>query len=400
MQQICRDNNSKAWPIYDDVMWKMEYQKKMIKIKIITCHNVYNAGASLQSYALQKYLRDHGHDVEIIDYRPDYLARHYSLTAINNPKFDKPLLRELYILLKLKTRIKALKSKKKENFDKFTELFLKTTNIRYKSCEDLKRKCPEADLYIAGSDQIWNPLFQNGKDPAFFLDFVSNGGKRASYAASFAVESISKEDEERDKQFLKAFDYISVRENSALKILDSLGFAAELVCDPVFLLDSEEWEKMLIPFKADRNYIFMYDFDSNAKILQMIKEYARKHNLEIISAFPIEGGKWISNIGPREFLGVIKGAKLVVSNSFHATAFSIIFQIPFLVFDRKEQINTRMRDLMKHLGVNEKMRITPEYELPPIEYDWNSIEEKKKQFVNESKEFLRKCIKIGECNDK
>ena len=94
-----------------------------MKIKTITCHDVYNVGASLQAFALQEYLRSLGHNVEIIDYKPEYLSRHYSLTAVNNPRYRKPLLRELYILLKLPKRLRKQKSEKKAAFDRFKKRF-------------------------------------------------------------------------------------------------------------------------------------------------------------------------------------------------------------------------------------------------------------------------------------
>lgn len=363
-----------------------------MRIKTITCHDVYNVGASLQAYALQKYLSDLGHDVQIIDYKPDYLSRHYSLTSVNNPKYNKPLLREIYIILKLKNRIKALKSEKKKAFDQFKEQYLNITEKRYLSFDNLKKDCPEADIYIAGSDQIWNPLFPNGKDPSFFLDFVPDHKIKASYAASFAVEQISEEDKERDKKLLDKFDYISVRESSALDILKSMNLIGSHVCDPVFLLNSKDWERIIVPFNHTKKYIFVYDFDSNNAIHDRIKSYASKNDLDIVSAFPFDGGKCIQRLGPREFLGVINCSELVVSNSFHATAFSIIFHKPFMVFNRQEKINARMNDLIQYFGIDSRTILNPINDLPSVIYDWTSIEENMKQFVNESKEFLSRII--------
>ena len=178
-----------------------------MKIKTITCHDVYNVGASLQAYALVEYLRNLGHQAEIIDYKPPYL-QHYQLTGVANPRYDKPVLREIYQLLKLPGRIAARKSRRKKNFDIFTEKYLPRTSKTYSSIEELKADTPEADIYIAGSDQIWNPLFQNGKDPSFFLQFAPNSSKRISYAASFAVDALAAEDSGRLKEWLKNLDAI------------------------------------------------------------------------------------------------------------------------------------------------------------------------------------------------
>ena len=138
----------------------------------ITCHDVYNAGASLQAYALQQYLISLGIDNKIIDYKPDYLSRHYSLTTIDNPKFNKGVLKYVYLTAKFPRRFINLCGLKKKRFDQFRNKYLILTENRYNSNEDLKNSLPEADIYIAGSDQIWNTLFNNGKDPAFYLDFA------------------------------------------------------------------------------------------------------------------------------------------------------------------------------------------------------------------------------------
>lgn len=162
-----------------------------MKIKTITCHDVYNVGASLQAYALVTYLRKLGHDAQIIDYKPDYLSNHYPLWGLGNPAYDKPVIRELYNLAKLPGRLKARNGK--AEYDRFTAEFLPLTPRRYTSNDDLKQNPPEADVYFAGSDQIWNCFFPNGKDPAFYLDFAPAGSVRASYAASFAMDDIPEE---------------------------------------------------------------------------------------------------------------------------------------------------------------------------------------------------------------
>lgn len=365
-----------------------------MKIKTITCHDVYNVGASLQAYALQKYLSSLGHDTEIIDYKPEYLSRHYSLTAINNPKYRKPVLRELYILAKLPKRIKAQKSEKKKAFDDFRHKYLKLTKRRYRSNKELQMKCPEADIYLAGSDQIWNPLFPNGRDPAFFLDFVPNGKIKASYAASFAVAEIEDEERIRIGDYLRKFNIISVRENSAFGLLEEMHLKGTHVCDPVFLISEENWRSIAVPFLEQRPYIFIYDFDGNKEIHQMLKNFADKNDLAIVSAFPFKGGRHLPGLGPLEFLGVIAKAKMVISNSFHATAFSIIFHVPFAVFNRKEAINVRMTDLTRCFGC-EKSQINEKEEIVFPELDWNEIDKKRDDLIMQSKQYLDQCIAMG-----
>ena len=213
---------------------------KEMKIKTITCHDVYNTGASLQAYALSAYLKKLGHDVEIIDYKPDYL-KHYELWGVRNPKFDRLILREIYNILKLPGRIKDRLSKRKKAFDSFTKTYLPVTSMTFHTNEELKRANVSADVFFAGSDQIWNTIFKNGKDPAFYLDFASSDAICASYAASFATEDVAEEYKSVVSTWLNKMDYISVREKSAIGILERLGIhGGQQVVDPVFLLNRQD----------------------------------------------------------------------------------------------------------------------------------------------------------------
>ena len=361
-----------------------------MKIKTITCHDVYNLGASLQAYALAKYLKTCNHDVQIIDYKPDYLSRHYSLTWVPNPRFDRPILRQAYLLAKLPGRLKARKSLRKRRFDAFREAYLPLTAQRYASADELQANCPDADVYIAGSDQIWNPVFRNGKDPAFFLKFVPDNKKKISYAASFSVDELSQEDSERILPWLRRLDAISVREPSGVALLSNMGLSGTQVMDPVFLLPKEQWKDIAIcPDRKD--YILVYDFDNSVLVRNIATALAEQTGKKIISVFPMNGADQVwSDMGPREFLGAILNADCVISNSFHATAFSLIFQKDFYVVNREEKINTRMRDLLGSLSLSERLiSVLPDEEAPLI---WHNIKEKLDSQIAVSKAFLRDQI--------
>ena len=217
-----------------------------MKICTITCHRVYNYGASLQAYALQNYLEGKGHTVKIIDYRPWYLNMRYNfwfiapISRMYSVASRFWIIRFIYCLLKRRDALKNYG--RKRAFDNFTQQYLRLTDRSYNTLDSLKNMPPLADLYIAGSDQIWNSNYNNGRDPAFYLDFGSINIKRASYAASFAINAIQEDRKPFVKNQLKKFDYISVRERTGLEILRNLGINdAFLVNDPVFLLDKEKW---------------------------------------------------------------------------------------------------------------------------------------------------------------
>ena len=337
-------------------------------IKTITCHKVYNLGASLQAYALAAYLQGRGHEVQIIDYQPLYL-RHYRLTGVPNPRFDKPFLRETYQIAKFPGRLyDRLTSKRKRAFDRFTAEYLPVTQTTYSDIVALRANPPEADLYIAGSDQIWNPLFRNGKDSAFFLDFVPEGKRRISYAASFAVEALEKQDADRMKPWLEQLDAVSVRESSGVALLADMGINGVQVVDPVFLLPKESWERLAVQLPM-RDYILVYDFDNNPKVKEIAQVISRKTGKKIVSLFPVDWADAVwADAGPCEFLGAVQNAGIVLSNSFHATAFSLIFQKDFYVVNRTEGINARMKDMVGDLGLADRLICTVPAAITAIDY--------------------------------
>lgn len=367
-----------------------------MKICTITCHDVYNVGASLQAYALQTYLKSLGHDVRIIDYKPDYLSQHYRLDIVSNQKYDKPFLRQAYLLAKLPGRLRILPRKKV--FDEFTAKYLTLTK-RYASNAELSADPPEADVYFAGSDQIWNPLFRNGKDPAFYLDFVQHG-LRASYAASFAVDKFPQELCDVTARYLRRFDHISARETSGLAILQLLGIRnAETVLDPVFLLDKAHWESMArLPAEAEKPYLLVYDFDNSPAVRVLAEKIARERGLKIYSVFDLPYAQRCFTLsGPQEFLGLVRQASFVLSNSFHATAFSAIFEREFAVVERTEKINTRMRDFTALLGIPE--RILSADSPVPSDIDWNSVHRRLDAEIAGSKAYIDRVLGSVKRND-
>lgn len=363
-----------------------------MKIKTITCHDVYNAGASLQAYALSKYLIDLGNDVEIIDYKPDYLSGHFKLFSIANHKYDKPILRAVYNVLKLPKRLTALLGRRKREYDKFTSI-LPLTDKQYVSNMDLKQNPPMADVYFAGSDQIWNTTFKNGKDPAFYLDFTPKDSIKASYAASFATEDIIEEYKPKVTKWLSDFDYISVRESSGVDIIKNLGIDnAVTVLDPVFLLNSDKWQQIEKPLHLKKRYILVYDFDKSEAVKSFVTKKAEEDKLKIYSVQKCDyADKCFWNEGPAAFLSLVKNAEFVVSNSFHATAFSLVFQKQFVVFNRNEKINTRMRDLLATVGLQERIILDNSYNLETIDY--SLVNSKLAIETKKSKEYIDMVLK-------
>ena len=364
-----------------------------MQIRIITCHDVYNHGASLQAYALQTYLELMGHSVEIIDYKPDYLSRHYLLWSVDNPIFDKPFIKQLYLMAKLPGRLVVLKRKKV--FDAFTKLYLKRTARRYHSNEELKANPPHADVYIAGSDQIWNTLFQNGRDAAFYLDFAPKEAKRISYGASFATEDVVEEYKPFVRKMLQNFDVISIRERCSLSLLASLGREDGVaVCDPVFLLLKEQWNEVTSHTHEKERYLLVYDTEHSAKIQEIVQRIAKEKILKIynISGFRlgyVDKDLWASS--PLDFVQLVRDADYVVSNSFHATAFSLIYERDFCVVNRSEGINERMKSLLMSYNIED--RLVTGYSASLLNsIDYKVVNPLLQKDIDDSKSFLKKVL--------
>lgn len=335
-----------------------------MKIKTITCHRVYNYGASLQAYALQHYLETLGHNVEIIDYWPKQFHGRYNLWFFpQESKYFKivcklPLLKYPLGLLR---NIRMLKTwGRKKAFTNFEKKYMHISPVRYFTSEELKSNPPKADAYITGSDQVWNTDMENGRYPAYYLDFGDKKTKRISYAASFGIPLVNDKYKDFVAEELNKIDFISVRENSGLSVLDTLGISRGTnVLDPVFLLSPNEWNN-LSDFADDygltsNQYILVYDFThDDTRIRNMAVKLAEGKKMPIVSindyATIDYASKNINNAGPLEFLKLIKNASAVVCNSFHATAFSVIFQKEFYVYPLIKQRNSsRMKDFLSEI---------------------------------------------------
>lgn len=313
-----------------------------MKICTITCQNADNHGARLQCYALVKHLQKQGHTVEVIDYRPDYM-RDPELWYW--PGFSLKQWAKLFLQFSYRRRCVL----RHQCFEKFSKKYIPLTRI-YNSIDELRQDPPEADMYIAGSDQIWNTTFSNGTDPGYYLDFGEKSVRRESFAASFATEDIVPSARDFVKENLKRFDKITVREQSALKILENLGYQGSLQDDPVFLLSAQEWNEIADGTGEGENYVLVYDFYNDDNIKQEALRIAQERDLNIYAVCSMKLSYADKNYvysGPETFVSLIKNASCVVSNSFHGTVFAMIYRVPFKVIDRPDGLNVRMHDLLE-----------------------------------------------------
>jgi hypothetical protein len=368
-----------------------------MKIKTITSHDVYNYGASLQAYALMTYLQSLGHDVEIIDYKPEYVLRRYNYMWVNPESvFHKFwITRFIYRILKFIQRQTTMLRKK--SIDNFTKEYLKTTST-YHSNEDLKKNPPLADAYFVGSDQVWNTLYDAGKDPAFYLDFAPMDTKKISYAASFSATDNKKEHQLLNQHKLKKFNNISVREHHGLQILESMNLKGIWVADPVFLLTKEHWGNLLKSFKKKEKYILIYDFERNRLLKEFARYLAKLKDLKIYSVndtYPLlYADRNFNNAGPLDFITLIYNADYFISNSLHGTLFSILFEKDFFVFGRtRHKVNSRMESILKLVQLEDRY-ITSNKDFPNAfhKIDYKYVNQILLRHIAASKEYIDQAL--------
>ena len=325
----------------------------------ITFHNAHNYGAMLQTYALQNKIINLGYETEVIDFLSEDLIKGYKVKLFNFSNGIKSCISSLTSY--------SIRKKRYEIFEKFLKEKIKLTERRYFTIEDLRKDNEIFDICITGSDQVWNPAIVYS--PAYFLSFGSKNTKRISYAASFGQEKILKEYEEKVEEHLKNFDYISVREKSGINLVKKLsGKDATQVLDPVFLLSKDEWKKLenniIKDFNLENGYILVYSMEKNPLIMETaekLKKYLNKPIVIIHSSYGLKTQIEIlrsKNInipvaGPQEFITLFANADCIVTNSFHGTAFSIVFDKPFLSVPHTTR-NTRLQSILELLKLEKR----------------------------------------------
>ncbi|MHA3060017.1 polysaccharide pyruvyl transferase family protein [Acinetobacter sp. ANC 4636] len=361
---------------------------------IITCHDVYNHGASLQCYGLSTFIKSQKLKVVVIDYKPKYLQKNFSFFYVPLGKWRRFLfIRWFYILAKVPERFQSLL--RKRNFDDFTQKYIIVSLKSYTNNDELKEISKEADIYICGSDQIWNTLFSNGADPAFYLNFVDNTKVKASYAASLSTEKIYHNLEGFIRKEVEKLDFISVRENMGKELLESIGVNKHIthVLDPAFLLTTEEWDNIALNVSFSERYLLIYDFEESDLIKEIALSIASQQSLKIYTVNPGKfnyADKKFNNVGPDMFLTLIKNARYIISNSYHAVVFSIIYRKDFFVVNRAEAINVRMHDLLTLLGL--ESRLVSNVSDINLNDKINFNETKLEECIDFSKNFLKQVL--------
>lgn len=353
------------------------------KTGILTFHSALSYGAALQSYALQQFLFDCGVDNEIVDYRCEYMEKNYkSLIKIVKGKELKSFVGSI---VKMPNKIKNLKLSKGFQ-DKFMKRSKPVTRENIESIRD------DYKVFISGSDQVWSPVCV-GFDKTYFLDFAKPEQKY-SYAASLGTSAIPNELHSEYKKLLSDFRCRSMREESGKKVVESItGKEAHLNVDPTLLLKSEQWDKIAGERIIKEKYIFLFNVLKPKKLIEYAVKLGKEKNLPVYylndKHLPIKGVKYVKHVAADGFVNLIKNAEYVVSNSFHASAFSIIYH-KNLVMELDTQVlrNIRSEELMKKLSMNDR-EIKEGLNINPDAYvDWDKVD----NYLADNREISRKYL--------
>lgn len=326
-----------------------------MKTGLITFYHIHHYGAVLQAYATRCAVESLGSECEILNY---YVNQ-------NNELFKKPTsIRSAAANAHTALHYRALQARR-DRFEEFARKCLPVTERRYGSFEELQRDPPAYDVYLSGSDQIWNPkLFPDGRfDPVFFGAFA--GGRKIAYAPSFGIPRIPDGMEEELKGYLSQFSALSVREQQGQKIIrDLTGREVPVVLDPTLLLRREDWNVLAAEPAMRRGYILCYCISEPGALIPYVRRLAEETGLPVVQLCGIRQkvhprAECILDAGPAQFLGLFRGAGYVCTNSFHGTVFSLQFEKPFFTAVAPSEMaapeQSRTFSLLQSMGLTERI---------------------------------------------
>lgn len=354
-----------------------------------------NYGAVLQAYALSHYFESLNCDTTIIDYLPKYITSENSIWHVSNERFRRNImLKAVYLFGKLPFRLKQ-----KQLFSKFRCNELKLTKPYY-SYINLVENSPQTDFYFCGSDQIWNSKNETIKDPVYFLQFVSDKTKRYSYAVSGMIPNpVSEEIQKNVIPMIDSFQALAFREATMIETLQSyIVQPIKHVCDPVFLLDADVWQRLgkkHSSIKLNEKYILVYAVGDGFMTFQNARILSDKTGLPVYCISWSQQKLLYVNrtftCSPYDFLLLFSKAEYVVTNSFHGTAFSIVFKKNFWVCETSIA-NQRLESIMTKLGIRERLLSTGRMLDHLNAVDYHCVNKHLLPFVQESKNYLNNII--------
>ena len=365
-----------------------------MKAGIVTFHGANNYGAVLQAYALTQWLAQHGIEPEIIDYQSRVFDKYKLLRTWQYKKAPYMLGVDLI----------KFHGKKKRNkgFDAFRRRYLPISGAVYNTESDFNGITGKYDYFICGSDQIWNPVLTKGPDPVYYLSFVTDPRKKIAYAPSIGLKELHEFQLAKIAEYMSSFASLSIREQDAIDLMQPYC-EQEITkcCDPVFLPDKACYDAICSARYEGKQFAFLYVVGTAAAFKHVIayaEKTAKKNGLQLY--YLIDGDKTFCHIDgenvfgcdPCDFLSLVKNAKYVISNSFHATAFAILYSRQFITF-LKDGTGSRMVNLLSALNLEDRI-FYKESEESAFEkaIDYSGIEQALCAFREPSSDYLLRAL--------
>lgn len=379
------------------------------KVGICACYDSRNYGSMLQAYATQVAVTNLGYKSEFIVYKKkkDLLFMMKQIPRL----FNRNLLSDKLLGLKKKTalrkhpQIQEKESIRQQAFVRFQKEYYKSFSETYYGYDALKEGARNYGTVLVGSDQLWTP---GGLASNFYnLMFVPDEVNKVSYATSFGVSSIPWYQKKRTYNYLIRINHLSVRELKGAEIVKEIANRnAAVVADPTLLLTKEDWEQC-IPVKTivQKPYIFCYFLGENPEHRTIANELKEKTGLDIVCTPFLDsfvesdqafGDKQLFDIGPHDFINLIRNAEYVLTDSFHGSVFSIIHHKKFVVFNRYSEgdnsRNSRIDSLLSILGLESRRYKKDVYNEIMQDIDYNSVDSRRNNLRTESEKYLKAAL--------
>ena len=396
----------------------MNTTEKRMRVGIIThYYNSSNYGGNLQAYALCRVVDSLGYEVYQIQYDRSE-DKPFWRDKRNIRYIPKCLLKKIYFMLRAMYRnictdreITDGLIKRAVAIHRFNQGMVPHSPGVY-TRKDIASAVEEYDIFITGSDQVWHPM---AVCEAYLLDFV-DGKKfpKLSYAASIAVDVLTAVQMNRYQDSLKDYQAISVREGNAVEMVKSMtDISVEQVLDPTLLLDVEQWNELAVAEKIQERYLYCHFLGDEEQPRIMAKEYAREKGLKIVT-IPYLSGSYrkcdadfgdirLFEVGPPEFISLIKHCDCVFTDSFHATVFSLLYHKEFFAFDRStvQSMGSRIHNLTELFDVQDRFcasqqRLSMEYIRSVDKINYGKAFPKFEEMRRKSLDYLCENLKIAQ----
>ena len=323
----------------------------MKKISNITLHNINNYGSVYQALATEYIFEQLGYTCETADFTRETAIQDDIKVILSNKEYSFTYRLKLLML-------QPSFKRNFEVFDKFRKKWLHLSPIKYIGDKSIESNPPIADIYCTGSDQVWNCKIQKGVPGPYLLNYAPEDAKKIAFAASIGVNKIEGRYLDTYKKLLSRYSAISVRETSAVELLGSIGFKSTLVLDPTIVAGREFWDKVASSRLIKEDYVLIYQMGSDSKFASYAKKYAKRHNLRLIRICNdyfkvILPGEHIMFPSPEDMLSLFKYSSCTITNSFHATAFSLIYERQLVVV--LPEYATRVVSLLELVGIKDKV---------------------------------------------